>query len=92
MCNNKRVDNKTKGRNTMTTLNPTDLKQQVILALHTYVAGECFCDFSIFIDNVGGIDKVKSFINNLVNSDKIQGLTNEELTQQYIAPFVNQYI
>lgn len=92
MCNNKRVDNKTKGRNIMTTLNPTDLKQQVILALHTYVAGECFCDFSIFIDNVGGIDKVKSFINNLVNSDKIQGLTNEELTQQYIAPFVNQYI
>lgn len=76
----------------MTILNTTDSKQQVILALQTYVIGECYCDFNIFVENVGGIDKVKSFINNLVNSDKIQGLTNEELTQQYIAPFVNQYI
>ena len=92
MCYNKRVDNKTKGRNTMTTLSTTDLKQQVILALQTYVIGECYCDFNIFVENVGGIDKVKEFINNLVNDDKIQGLTNEELTQQYIAPFVNQYI
>lgn len=83
---------KTKGRTDMTILNPTDLKQQVILVLQTYVIGECYCDFNIFVENVGGIDKVKEFINNLVNDDKIQGLTNEELTQQYIAPFVNQYI
>ena len=76
----------------MTTLSTTDLKQQVILALQTYVIGECYCDFNIFVENVGGIDKVKEFINDLVNDDKIQGLTNEELTQQYIAPFVNQYI
>lgn len=76
----------------MTILNTTDLKQQVTLALKAYVIGECYCDFNIFVENVGGIDKVKEFINNLVNSDKIQGLTNEELTQQYIAPFVNQYI
>lgn len=76
----------------MTTLSTTDSKQQVILALQTYVVGECYCDFNIFVENVGGIDKVKEFINNLVNDDKIQGLTNEELTQQYIAPFVNQYI
>ena len=76
----------------MTTLSTTDLKQQVILALQTYVIGECYCDFNIFVENVGGIDKVKEFINNLVNDDKIRGLTNEELTQQYIAPFVNQYI
>lgn len=76
----------------MTILNTTDSKQQVILALQTYVIGECYCDFNIFVENVGGIDKVKEFINNLVNDDKIQGLTNEELTQQYIAPFVNQYI
>lgn len=76
----------------MTILNTTDLKQQVILTLKSYVIGECYCDFNIFVENVGGIDKVKEFINNLVNDDKIQGLTNEELTQQHIAPFVNQYI
>ena len=76
----------------MTALSTTDLKQQVILTLKTYVIGECYCDFNIFVENVCGVDKFKEFINNLVNSDKIQGLTNEELTQQYIAPFVNQYI